>query len=244
MKFSTFVLLGVLCSAAAPVWSQAKAPSVPDSKPIAARESGVSLAALLQLQPAQTERLNRMAAESTSRRLAQEAKIADFQIQLEQAPSLDARRVAQLQRDIDAARRKNVADFTATRSKARGFLPPVQRSQLDAFASDPRFRVRRDTLYQLLVAPYDHLSAPQDANGSVRRNWLEARQRAGIYDGVSNRHSGVGNYGVYGGYGNGGPQAGVYGGYHQGGVGVHAGIGLGGPSIGVSIGRVFGVGRR
>jgi hypothetical protein len=130
--------------------------------------------------------------------------------------------------------------------KALQILPPVQRSQLDALPHDPRFLLRRDSLYQLLLAPISELGAPVEN--------LEAREHAGVdARDPYNRHprsNGVGSYGVYGGYGYGygygygGPQARVYGGYQQGAVGVHAGVGLGGPTVGISIGRVFGIGGR
>ena len=239
IKVVSFATLGALCSVVAPVAAQNTRAKVADSTISTGTLSGVSLASLLQLQPAQSERLGRLYDEFSARRLAQESKIAQLQSQLSQSRS-DARRAARLERDIDAARQKIVTDLGATRVKARGVLPPVQRSQLDSLATDSRFQVRPDRFYQLFLAPVAE-SGPVQSD-EARRNWLEARQRAGEND--RNRASGVGSYGVYGGYGYGGPQAGVYGGYNQGPVGVHAGIGLGGPSIGVSIGRVFGVGRR
>lgn len=202
----------------------------------AARE--VSLSALLQLDAGQTGRLMRLHDGLLSRRRAENARLA---------PNASTSK-------SEARRGRLVADLLGTRAKATLVLPPVQRSQLEALAGDPRFTLRRDALYELLLAPVDESgtdlvgaskpgatkSGATDAQG--RRNWLEARRLDG--SDRLNRAQGVGSYGVYTGYGYGGPQAGVYGGYQQGAVGVHAGIGLGGPSIGVNIGRVFGVGRR
>lgn len=240
IKAISFLTFAALCGVvvAAPVAAQNTRAKAGDST--VGAPSGVSLAALLQLQPAQSERLSRLYDDFSTRRLAQESKIAQLQSQMGQGRSLDVRRVARLERDTDAARQKIVADLGATRVKARASLPPVQRSQLDSLASDSRFQVRPDRFYQLFLAPVAEFGPAQ--SDEARRNWLEARQWAG--ENPRNHANGVGSYGVYGGYGYGGPQAGVYGGYNRGPVGVHAGIGLSGPSIGVSIGRVFGVGRR
>lgn len=240
MKSTSFALFVLLCAAA----------TVPPSASAAPRESGVSLAALLQLQAAQSERLARLSNDWSARRHAQQSKIALNQSQLApvaQGAAGDARRAARLGRDIETARRKMDSDWVSTRAKARQILSPVQRAQLDSLSGDPRYRLRSDSFYQLLVAPVlvapdAGLNAPQNQDDAARRNWLDARRRAGFADSTPAR--GTASYGVYGGYSYGGPNLGVYGGYHQGPVGVHAGVGLGGPSIGVSIGRVFGVGRR
>lgn len=267
-----FFGLGCVQSAA---WSQAPLQASPST--ISSPEAGVSLAALLQLQPAQTQRFERLHDELMARTQVQERKIAAWHEQRMSVLALDAHRAADLERDISGAARKIEADWTATRTKARAMLPPVQLSQLDALASDPRFRVRPDRVARLLMAPSDpapRFDAPRSvatrsgvtrsgatrsvatgsvATGSVatrsgvtdaeaRRNWLDARRLS--RQGDWNRATGIGSYGVYGGYGFGGPQAGVYGGYQQGAIGVHGGFGLGGPSIGINIGRVFGIGRR
>ncbi len=249
IKAISIAALGLVCGAvaAAPVRAQnvgtRALPIDGSASAISAdAQNGVSLAALLQLQPAQSERLSRLYDDFSARRRTQQEKIARLQNQRGQGR--DAGRAARLERDIEAARQKILADLGATRVKARQTLPPVQRSQLDSLANESRFRLRRDRFYQLLLAPGAETEpvAERVQGSEARRNWLEARQWAG--ENNARRANGVGSYGVYSGYGYGGPQAGVYGGYNQGAVGVHGGIGLGGPSIGVSIGRVFGVGRR
>lgn len=244
MKTTSFSLSLVLCSAAASVWSccASAQPAPHQNAPLQASETGISLAALLQLQPSQRERLTRLYEAFDARRLAQDSKITREQTGLLSEQGSEAKLVVRRQGEIARARRKVAADFEATRMQARAVLPPVQRSQLDSLASDPRFRVRRDFLYELLLAPSSELFEPQASDVEARRNWLDARRLSGAN--TRNRARDTASYGVYGGYDYGGPQLGVYSGYRRGAVGVHAGVGLGGPSVGVSIGRVFGIGRR
>lgn len=223
MKITSFVVLSVLGSTALPVWSQNALPIKQSGVEQSGASSGVSLSRLLQLSAAQIEQLNRFYSEFAAREAAQQAKTRSPQ-------------------SVEKARQKVAADWRSTRARARQFLPPVQRSQLDSIANDPRFQLRRDSFYQLLApgeAEFVAVSALK--SDEARHNWLEAR-RLENFNGNAAR--GTGSYGVYGGTGYSGPQAGIYGGYQQGAVGVHAGVGSGGPSVGISIGRVFGVGRR
>ena len=132
-------------------------------------------------------------------------------------------------------------DFSAVRARARQILTPLQRAQLDSIVKNQRLRIRDDQYSQLLLTS---LSAPNEQNQREEYRIDESgrdneRQRQSKKSRNRN-NTGSGSYGVYGGYGYGGPNYGVYGNYGQGNVGVGATIGRYGPSIGVNIGRIFG----
>ena len=175
--------------------ANAQTSSVDEKPVVATAPRTASLGALLQLEDGQIERLKRL-----------------HDDHIERAASWNNTR-------------KIADDLKQTRAKSLRVLTPVQRAQLESFATDSRFQWRADWMHPLLLQPVDEADYPEPRARSKRRSRLK----------------GSGNYGVYGGYSYGRPDVGVYGNYGQGAVGVHGGIGRGGPSIGVSIGRVFGV---
>jgi hypothetical protein len=182
--------------------------------------------------------LNRLYERVAPRRAQQEATLARQEGELRQAQmptTFDERQSSRLLRDIETTRKKLAADSLASRADALKILTPVQRSQLQALAVDPRFRLREDRLYQLLMAPVD---APWSDNGNTAPVYDLRRVPNG-----TNRKPVDGRYGVYGGYGYGQPQYGVYGSVGQGPVGIYGGVGRRGPSIGIGIGGIFGLGR-
>ena len=132
-------------------------------------------------------------------------------------------------------------DFSTVRERALQILTPLQRAQLESIAKNQRLRIRDDQYSQLLLAP---LGAPnaQNQRDEYRNddNYRDNERQRQSKKSRNRRNTGSGNYGVYGGYGYGGPNYGVYGNYGQGNVGVGATIGRYGPSIGVNVGRVFG----
>ncbi len=238
-KTLSLLTLGVLCSVIPATAQNAATQAATPGAIAAAMDSRavpeVSLARLLQLDAAQIARLSRLMPPGAAPHAVRSGG----------------------DRQSSAALQKTAADWRSAQFKARASLSPVQRSQLDSLATDPRFRLRQDDLFWLLIAPAAPSSlarngvpiaksAPissglRSSDAQARRNWQDARRLDGA--GALGLR-GTGNYGVYGGYGYGGPQVGVYGGYQQGAIGVYGGLGRGGPSIGVNIGRVFGLGRR
>lgn len=197
-----------------------------------------SLTAHLRMQAGQIERLNRLYNDYISRRVKEEAHIQDWQSQLQQAQSpasYDERKATRLLRDISNAEQKVATAFLASRAQALKTLNPVQRAQLEAMSTDSRMKLHHDRYYQLLLLGVEDIwRAPAETRTERRMSESRAHNRRPA------RYKGNGSYGVYGGYGYGGPQYGVYGNYGQGAIGVHAGIGRGGPSFGIGIGRVFG----
>ncbi len=139
-------------------------------------------------------------------------------------------------------------ELSQAHERALQILTPLQRVQLDTIIKNQRLRIRDDQYSQLLLVP-DGAANTQNQPAEYRtnnnrdnRNRDKDQQRPSKKS--RNRgNNGSGSYGVYGGYGYGGPNYGVYGNYGQGNVGVGATIGRYGPSIGVNVGRVFG-GRR
>ena len=127
-------------------------------------------------------------------------------------------------------------DFLQVHERALQILTPLQRAQLESIAKNQRLRIRDDQYSQLLLTP---ISAPNAQNQRDDNRRDNEPQRQSKKSRNRNR-AGSGSYGVYGGYGYGGPNYGVYGNYGQGNVGVGATIGRYGPSIGVNVGRVFG----
>lgn len=216
-----------LASAAAHAQPQSQGPSVPASPSPNSR--AVSLRALLQLQGDQDARLNRLYDDYAQRRADQEARFASLQVG--RGSSFDDR----LRREQTQAQQKIADALLSKRKQAFKVLGPIQRSQLQAFSQDPRFELRHDRYYQLLLLPIENL-------GQAPLDFQERSQRSGYPPSSyrSGRSQTSGSYGVYGGYSYGGPSYGVYGNVGRGSVGVHAGIGNRGPSIGIGIGRVFG----
>lgn len=198
------------------------------------------------MQAGQISQLNRLYDAYAARRLKQENTLMQLQNQLRQAQAptaFDQNKATRLLREINEAQQKVAADLLTTRANALKVLTPVQRSQLEGLATDPRIRVPGDRYYQLLLMPVEAIwqlpldngwqpGQPQNYTNQYPRDQRATDQRT--------RDNGSGSYGVYGGYSYGYPDYGVYGNYGQGGVGVQVGIGRGGPSIGVGIGRVFG----
>jgi hypothetical protein len=201
------------------------------SAPLSTSSRTVSLRALLQLQGEQDEHLNLLYDEYAKRRVEQEVRFASRQ--QGDNSSIDER----LRREQLQAQQRIAAELLSKRQQALQVLRPVQRSQLQAFSQDPRYNLRHDRYYQLLLLPVEALGqTPLDLQ--ERSSNSAALYPSSPYRSGRSRTSG--GYGVYGGYSYGGPSYGVYGNIGRGSVGVHAGIGNRGPSIGVGIGRVFG----
>ncbi|HEX9996225.1 MAG TPA: hypothetical protein VGB45_03715 [Abditibacterium sp.] len=204
---------------------------------------GVSLAAYLQLQNKQTDKLARFSDDFAVKREQHRAKISWWHSEQRRAQKDGNERAAmEIERDIEAEELKTGRELQAIRAKALQILPPVQRSQLEFAGRDPRLNLRRDEWYQLLISPVDDFAPTTMLSENARRSLDKRDSRRDDSRRNDSRSRGGGSYGVYGGY-YGRPDVGVYGNYGVGGVGVHAGIGRNGPTIGVGIGRVFG-GRR
>ncbi|HEX8464185.1 MAG TPA: hypothetical protein VF627_06145 [Abditibacterium sp.] len=227
---------GALMSLSFPAVAQSSIPTQNSTSTAASNAAEVSLIALLQMPMAQIERLNRLYADFASRRAGQENYQARLQTQLTAAQSptsFDEKKAASLLRELGENRQKSASEFVSTRAKALQILQPVQRAQLQSIATDSRYQFKRDAYFLLLLLPVEQSEATQFfARQPLSQPNFAQRNNA--------RFPGSGNYGVYGGYGLGGPNYGVYGGYGVGGVGVYGGLGRGGPSIGIGIGGLFG----
>ncbi len=253
MKQNISTCMSLLCLSAMPAVAQNTLPTVSGvatSSSVPTVRSAVtpmlsaphpSITAHLQMQAGQIEQLNRLYDVYASRRLKQESNLMQLQGQLWQAQApttFDQNKATRLLREINEGQQKVASDLLSTRANALKVLTPVQRSQVESLATDPRIRVPGDRYYQLLLMPIESIwQLPLD-NGfqsGQPRSYSEHYPRDN-----RTRDNGSGSYGVYGGYGYGQPDYGVYGSYGQGGVGVQVGIGRGGPSIGIGIGRVFG----
>lgn len=224
------VALGwVLCSLGAMASAQPQRQQTPSSNEASSR--AISLRALLQLQGEQEARLNRLYDDYAQGRVEQEMHFASRQ--RGRTPSSDD----SLKREQIQAQRKIADTLLSKRQQAFKVLGAVQRSQLQAYSRDPRYQLKRDRYYQLLLLPVEDL-------GQAPLDQPEFNPAVGALppysSNPSGRSQGTGSYGVYGGYSYGGPSYGVYGTVGRGSVGVQAGIGRGGPSIGIGIGRVFG----
>jgi len=196
----------------------------------------IALDSYLQLRNGQIERLEKIYEEYASERIKQENKLDKWQGEFEvvQAPAtLNQERASELARGIHKAQKKVADKFASTRSQALDVLSSAQRTQLQKLKGDPKVKVATDVYFQLLYMPLADFwrlpLAPQNERQAV------------AYREPKKKSSGVGNYGVYAGYGYGGVDYGVYTGYKQNGIGIHAGIGRRGPTVDMSIGN-FSVG--
>lgn len=249
--------LGIFsCSVRAQSPNPTAAPNIPtknearatDSRPNLSRPN-VSLAAFLQLQNHQIARLDRIYDDTAAKRSRGQNDLAQLksQLQIAQSPTaFDERRALRLSREINQTQQKISADFLMARSKSLKILEAVQRAQLESLSTDTRFGVRDDRYSQLLLLPVDKIDSLSAMNETRFQNARSSpnygRNREEYRD--RKRNNGTATYGVYGGYGYGGPQYGVRAGYGRGPVGVNIGIGRGGPSIGIGIGGIFGGRRR
>lgn len=233
----------LVCFAVVPAMAQNRFPEA-DEMTASASSQPPSLAAQLQMSTRQVEPLNRLYDDYAARRWQQEDRIEAWQQHLRQAQaptSFDQRRATRLLNDIHNAQQKMTTDLLDTRARALKKLTPVQRAQLQVLQGDNRIKVRRDHLYQLLLMPLEE-SGPLvlDREAEPRASLPRARSARNTRRNSPRRAKGSGRYGVYGGYGYGGPQYGVQGSYGEGPIGVYAGIGRGGPSFGIGVGGIFG----
>lgn len=231
------LMAGLFFFASTPVFAQGEGAR---QEPGATRlsPSAASLTQHLQMGSNQIERLDRLYQRYAPARAKQEAALAQQRSELQsaQAPTtFDERKSARLLRDIEQTKQEMAADALAARADALKILTPVQRSQLEAYSRDSRIIMREDNAYLLLASPvYESWG---------QNNTVRSATSGRPYERRRDKDPITGRYGVYGGYGYGGPQYGVYGSAGKGAIGVYGGLGRGGPSIGIGIGRVFGLGR-
>jgi hypothetical protein len=171
-----------------------------------------SLPAKLGLNVRQTSRLDSLYNTFALRRMDQEAKIAGWQQELQQAQApanFDQHKVSRLLKSIAGAQ-ENIRDvFLQARGEALKVLTPQQRDQLQTMAtglatsthsaSNGVLPVRDDQYRQLLLMPVEQLlQTPIDIQTGRRLLAERARERNSYYD---RGYYGGSPFGVYGRYG-------------------------------------------
>ena len=218
MQHKTLALVAgaflIACTIALPAKAEAqKARPAPPPAPASATNPTMSrpqrtnsIIALLLLDGAQIDRLDRAYDDYARTRLEREADIARLSEDLKrvQAPTAppDEKRAARLVRDMGEAQQKILDAFVRARSEALRALTPEQRAQLEVIQAENKL-VTDDKYRQLLLLPLDALLQVRVDLDTVNR--LLAARRGRRSDDPRFRASvGYGSYGHgfgYGGFG-------------------------------------------